>query len=388
MIDYLVILLRRKKLIIINTLIAFIISILISLTLTKWYKSTAVIMPPAKEGFGLDLAMLNLPFSPGLGGDESVFKYLSILKSRSIKETLIKEFDLMQEYKEEFLEKTLEAFEENIDIDVTEEGAIALSIYDPDPVKARDIVVRYYQLLDSIHTVLSVERATHNRVFLETRVEDTQQRLKFAEEKFRDMQLQTGILTIPEQIASGIQFIAELEAKALQLEIQLSYLGKIVDKKSSKYRQVEQELAEYRKTLGDLKTGGNSHDKLSILPPLSEIPNISLNYYRLYRDVQIYNKILEFVLPQYEKARLEEAKNIPTVQLLDYPQVAELKAKPKRAFVVIAATFLFLVLLVTYIITVEKLKLLAKENPDKHKKIDFILKNLNPFRLRTKNPAK
>jgi capsule polysaccharide export protein KpsE/RkpR len=387
MVDYLVILLRKKKLIVVNTLIVFIVSILISLLMTKWFKSTALIMPPVKEGLGFDLSTLNIPFAGALGTDESILKYLTILKSRTLRERMIKEFNLMEKYREEYMEEALETFGNNVDIDVTEEGAIALTVYDEDPVKARDMVIRYYKLLDSTYTVLAVERAANNRMFLETRVDDTQKRLREAEEQLRDLQFKTGVLVIPEQVASGIEFVASLEAKILQLEIQLNYLEKLVDKNSFQYRQVQLELAEYQKTIKELQNGGKKGNNLVSLPPLSEIPDITLEYYRRYRDVQIYNKILEFVLPQYEKARLEEAKDIPAVQLLDYPQVAEKKAKPKRAFVVLAITFLFLILLCTYIITTERIKKLAETNPERYQKIRFILSNLNPFRLRTKNPT-
>ncbi len=385
MINYLVILLKYKRLIIINMLIVIILAVIYSLLMTKWYKSTALIMPPETDKIGLNLNIpLNLPFAGGLGGDNTFFKFMSILKSRTIKEKLIKEFDLMEEYGEEYWYKAIKAFEENTDIDVTEEGGISLSVYDQDPVKARDITIRYYQLLDSIFTALSVERAAHNRAFLEDRVADVQYRLREAEDSLKSLQQKTGVLAVPEQIISGIEIISDLEAKILQLEIQLNYLEKTIDRNASQYQQVRQELIEYRKALENLKNGENGRQILATLPPLVDIPEITVNYYRRYRDVQIFNKVLEFILPQYEKARLDEAKDTPNVQLLDFPQVPERKAKPKRAYVVLAITFLYFVLLCTYIITVEKLKELSETNPEKYKKLQFIMSNLNPFQLRSK----
>ncbi len=377
MIDNLVIILKHKKLVIISTILVFIISILISLTLTKWYKSSALIMPPSKEGFSFSLPLLNLPFSPGLGGDESIFKYLTIIKSRTIKEKIVNEFDLMDEYGETYYEKALKAFEENIDLDVTEEGAISLAIYAKTPIRARDMVVRYCELLDSTFTVLSVEQASNNRKFLETRVEDTQEKLKIAEEALRDFQVKYGVFAIPDQLISGVKFIAEIESKALGLEIQLNYLKKFIKADSPKYQQLKQELAEYRKTINQLKYGENNKSIVSILPPLSKVPEISLGYFRKYRNVEIYNKLLEFVLPQYENARIEEAKKIPRVQILDYPTLPELKAKPKRAFFVLGVTFIYLVILVTYLLTIERLKQLAVNNPELHDKIQFVLSSLS-----------
>jgi len=385
MIDFLFLLSKRKKLIIINLLIVFIISIIISLTLTKWYKSTALILPPPQRELGFNTTLLNLPFmNLGFGGNQPIFTYLSILKSRSIKEKIINEFNLIEEYQVKDIEKALEKFQENIRIDVTEEGAIALSLYDTDPVRARDMTVRYYQLLDSIYTVLSVDRATNNRKFLESRVAETRLRLSKAEEKLRDFQIKYGIVSIPDQIASGIKYVAELEAKKMQLEIQYNYLRKILEPNSSQLKQIKLELQEYINTLQELKQGQEEKVRSIVLPPLSQIPDISLQYYRLFRDVEIYNKVLEFLIPQYESARLEEAKKIPNVQILDYPSIPLRKAKPKRAFFVLSVTFLFFVLLVTYIIIDEKILKIKETNSELYSKITFIVGSIFPFKKREK----
>lgn len=382
MIDNLVNVIKYKKFIIISTLIVFIISIGISFSLTVWYKSTALIMPPETDKIGFNLNIpLNLPFAGGLGGDNTFFKFMSILKSRTIKEKLINEFDLKREYDQEYLFKTIKVLENNTDINVTEEGAISLSMYDQDPYKARDMTIRYFQLLDSIYTNLSIERAENNRMFLESRVTDTHSKLAKAEDDLKGLQQETGILVIPEQISEGIKLVTQIEAKVIELNNQLNYLKKVIDVNSPQYIRVKYELAEYQKTLNELTNGKNGEQLLQTLPPLSDIPDITLQYYRYFRDIQIHTKILEFIYPQYEKARLEEAKDIPNLQLLDYPQVPEWKSKPKRVYIVIAITFLYLVLLFGYLLTHQKLILLAETNPDKYQKLQLILKNVNPFKL-------
>ncbi|MCZ7614320.1 MAG: hypothetical protein M5T52_12495 [Ignavibacteriaceae bacterium] len=48
-------------------------------------------------------------------------------------------------------------------------------------------------------------------------------------------------------------------------------------------------------------------------------------FLRLYRDIEIYTAILEFIVPIYEQAKLEEQKNIPVLQVIDYGVVPEKK---------------------------------------------------------------
>ena len=47
-----------------------------------------------------------------------------------------------------------------------------------------------------------------------------------------------------------------------------------------------------------------------------------------------------FVGAQLEEAKIEEIKDIPTFQILDYPQVPDKKFKPSRSKIVIASFLL------------------------------------------------
>ena len=69
-----------------------------------------------------------------------------------------------------------------------------------------------------------------------------------------------------------------------------------------------------------------------------------MNFLRLKREVEIQNKILTFIIPMLEQAKIEEKKETPTILIIDSPQVPDYKIKPKRLpltlFSVIFFTFL------------------------------------------------
>ena len=67
-------------------------------------------------------------------------------------------------------------------------------------------------------------------------------------------------------------------------------------------------------------------------------PEIGVEYIRLKRDVEIQNKIFELLTTLYEQAKIEEAKDTPTIQILDRAVPPEKKYKPRRMILVVVWT--------------------------------------------------
>ena len=59
---------------------------------------------------------------------------------------------------------------------------------------------------------------------------------------------------------------------------------------------------------------------------------------RLLRDAKVQETLVELLTQQYEMARIQEAKDSPTVQVLDNASVPEKKAKPKILLIVMLST--------------------------------------------------
>jgi uncharacterized protein involved in exopolysaccharide biosynthesis len=96
------------------------------------------------------------------------------------------------------------------------------------------------------------------------------------------------------------------------------------------------------------------------------VPEAGISTLRLYREVMIQQKILEFVLPLLEQARVDEQKNIPVTLVLDRATVPEKKDRPKRSLIVGASALSALLLSILYIVVAEKLKHLKQTNPARH----------------------
>jgi hypothetical protein len=95
------------------------------------------------------------------------------------------------------------------------------------------------------------------------------------------------------------------------------------------------------------KLGGNNPDKPITLaesadsthPTLHNLPLLGVAYADLYRRMQIQETVYETLTQQFELAKVQEAKEIPSVKVLDSANVPEHKSYPPRLFIMLLCTF-------------------------------------------------
>jgi hypothetical protein len=81
----------------------------------------------------------------------------------------------------------------------------------------------------------------------------------------------------------------------------------------------------------------------SAYPSVSELPALGLAYSDLERRVREEEVLWDVLTRQYEAARVQEAKEIPTVRVLDVANVPERKSSPIRSRIMILGALLSLV---------------------------------------------
>ena len=342
-------LLKKKWFIIVNTSVFAILSIIISLMLPNWYSSRASIISSG-GGTSNFLSMLSgIPMGDfGLSAlSEDISNYIAILESRSVRENIVKEFDLVNRYEAKDIEFAMGTLEKYVEIRVSEEGNLLITVLDKDPVVARNIANAFIRELDLVNRRLSREKGHFNREFLEERLVQNKNDLKNAEDNLNKFQNTYGIVDVPSQVTVSIETYAQVYAKKIENEINLNVAEAMYssnDPNVIQYKKIDLELDKLLTNLA------NKGDDKNILTAFKDLPDLGLEYARLYREVQLQTKILEIILPQYEQAAMEETKSIPSLQIVDGPKVALNKAKPKRSLIVIATTFMAFILSVLYVL--------------------------------------
>lgn len=355
--DIILIFLKYKKKILISTLTICIISIVLYFFVFDLiYFSTATIKSTGK-GPSLLMGVEGLSDIGGIGdivGGSSSSKelalYEAILMSRRCLEPLIIKFGLQERDEYKYMEDAIKDFQKSrmeLDIDKIS-GVLNVGIYDKDRQLAKEMVEFLLEELNKINIELSVTNAKNNREFIEKRYFQAKEDLTRSEDSLKSFQLIYGIA--PDlQIKASAQSVFTLEAELKAEEVKLDVLKQILSADQPEVKTQEAKVNSLRDKISGIQTSTDLTDFLR----LGNSPQIAMSFLRLQRDVEIQTKILTFLLPVYEQAKIEEKKETPTILLLEKPYIAERKVKPKRLTMVVLSTFLSFFIFLMYVIIYE-----------------------------------
>jgi len=126
-------------------------------------------------------------------------------------------------------------------------------------------------------------------------------------------------------------------------------------------------VQELNKKINSLNAGKEvSDDGVNLLIPFKKAPGLGYRFFKIYKDLEIQYKILEFVQPMYEQAKVEEVRNTPSVLVLDHAGPPERKARPKGSLYFVISFFASTFFGLLIVFTLEGLKKIKSIAPDKY----------------------
>ena len=357
------ILMRWKKTILLNVFYISLLMTVISLILPKTFTASAVLMPPSSQS---DVSVLNafseseLPFGGLISqSEEETMRLIAILKSRTVMETVINQYHLIDFYHSKNIEEALESLSDHVNLEIEEEGTLSITVhvstgwlhYEKDEIEARELSAKianeFVNQLDIVNKKLQTEEAVHQRRFLGERYEDNRNDLIKAEERLKKFKEEHNIISVESQTKAAIESAAALKNQILFNEVQKGVVSSKLKSDHPEVISIEDELNELKSKLYEIEYGKTrSMESVdNLFPILSEMPQIDADLMRLSREVDIQNTLFIYLTQQYEDAKIQEARNTPTIQLLD-PAVPPIeKSSPKRTLMVIVMA------LITFICT-------------------------------------
>lgn len=329
----------------------------------KWYQSTASVLPAEKTDLLSSLSGLsNLArgFSSGsglaalAGGGSETDKFIAILKSGTVTNDVIKKFDLRKEYEQEndYYDKVVKEWQSNCAFEIQDEGNLTISVYDKNPQKAADIANYLVAKLNEINTQLGVRNAKANREFVEKRYFQSVHDITELETGMKKFQEKYGVIAVPDQLAATVKSMSSIYADLYKKEIEYNVLKQTYGNDHPVTSNSKIEINELQKKINLLNSGKDESQKeIKLLIPFKQAPELGNEYLKIYRNLEIQYKILEFIQPLYEQAKIEEVRNTPSVLVLDQAGPAERKAKPKILFYfivsfVVSLSIAFLIVLI------------------------------------------
>ena len=353
LIDYLKVLKRRKKFIFLNVFVITLFAIILSLIIPKTYRASAVLMPPLMQaGMGVFTPLIDSPLGGLFSQDtDETLSMIAILKSRTVLTSVIEEFNLIELYEVENIDIAIQSLKDHVLTDIDDEGTIRVSVdiltkwFHPDyqEEKAKqlcsDIANYFIKQLDIVNKNLQMEEASFQRKFIEIRYKDNIQELKSAEEKLKQFQEINNMISLPEQTHAAIEAASKIKGHILANEVRLEVLKKAYNSGHPDIDQLINEIAALTKQLYWMEYGKEiEHTNIkNIFPAFSRMPELETQLRQLMREVEIQNTLFTFLTQQYEEAKINEAKDTPTIQILDIAVKPNVKYKPFRALIVIGA---------------------------------------------------
>ncbi len=352
----------------------------------KWYKSTASVLPAEKNDLlsaisGISSLAKSFSASKGLaaltGKNSESDRYLAILKSATVTDEIIKKFDLRKEYdrQNDYYEKVVKDWQSNSDFEIQDEGNLTITVYDMNPKKAADIANYLVQRLNDINTDLSVANAKANREFVEKRYQQSINDINNLETGMKQFQEKYGVIAVPEQLKATVESMSKIYVDLYKKEVEFNVLKQTYGSDHPMTANAKIEVNELQKKINQLNAGTDASQKeVKLLIPFKEAPELGNEYLKIYRNFEIQYKILEFIQPLYEQAKIEEVRNTPSVLVLDNAVPSDHKAKPK-ATIFASVSFIISVLLGLFFVFFRELLLKMKQyNPSGYSFIIISLK--------------
>jgi len=353
------------------TAISLAVGLAISFSLPKRYKSVTSIMPPDQQSSSAmmlaaltahsgNLGALGALAGGLLGGHSSTALFIDLLRSGSVSGHLIDRFNLQRVYHNRYRVDTAKHLARSTKLtDDKKSGVITITVEDTDRVRARDLAQAYLDELNNLVLQTNTSAAHQERIFIEQRLKTVQADLEQAQLDFSEFSSRNSTIDIKEQTRAMVDAGARVQAELLIEQSGLESLRQVYGDGNVRVHETEARIASLRADLAKM-TGSsaplpakglqeNGIDERAddrnreLYPPLRQLPRLAVPYADLYRRVRVQETLYELLTEQYEMARIEEAKDIPAIKVIDPPGIAEKKSSPPRLLLSLFLTALSLV---------------------------------------------
>jgi uncharacterized protein involved in exopolysaccharide biosynthesis len=359
-------LVNRAKLLTGTAISAVIIFLFLFLISPVTFNAPVSILPPQNTSSmsGLGGLLSGGDFTSLLTGDMNSANseiYIQILKSRTAGEYVVNKFNLKNYYNVESTQKAVENLQQNLNIDLSKEGIITVSvdlkskylpmfIDDQDSLKkfSAKISNSFVAALDSINKEKLSSKAKSARQYIEIQIQQTKIDMDSAEKKLVEFQKKNKAVSLPEQVEAVINAAAQIKTQMIQTEVEIGYLQNNLKSDNKTILALNQKLNELTDQYNKMEMGNQDY-----LLAFSQLPELGKELADLMREVKIQNEVYLLLQQQFYKEKIQENKDIPTIEVLD-KAIPPLKAVAPRTIFSTAVGAIFVFLFLTLILIMKE----------------------------------
>jgi uncharacterized protein involved in exopolysaccharide biosynthesis len=349
-------------------LYAVLASAAIAFLIPPRYQSTAHLMPPdSQSSSGLAMAAAAVAGTAGgtalggIAGDLLGMKsnsdiFVGILSSRTAQDKLINQFNLQKLYGDKRMEDARRHLTDHTSISVDRKSQIiSIEVTDKSPQRAAAMCQAYVEALNTLVSEMSTSSARRERIFLESRLQAVNKDLEAAEKDFSQFSSKNSAIDVKEQGRAMLGAAAVLQGSLIAAQSEYEGLRQIYSDSNVRVRALRARIEELQHKLEGLAGKGESTTTISsdpsdsLYPSMRKLPLLGVTYADLYRRAKIQEAVLEILTRQYEMAKVQEAKEIPTVKILDSPQIPDKKSFPPRLLIIFVGTVIAVAVAISWV---------------------------------------
>lgn len=359
-----------------SVLSAVLMIVIVSFILPYRYKSTVTLMPPEDKGAnsGLSSLLAAAPISIGLGGSEnkSTMTFIEILKSRTLLEYVCDSLHLEKHplYDSYDRREIVGSLGDKITSEGKKSGLITINIEEstswfPNSVQkdaarllSAEIANECVSVLDKMNKEKSVSQARKSRVYIERVLQNNRQEIDSIQDVFKQFQKEHKVLALDDQVTAIVTNAVSIGSELAKAQIELNMVKLDYKASSPQVEMMSNRVESLKEQYQKVQQGGLvSSDGFSI--PLDEIPTLTKTYTNLVRDLKIHEQINAFLESQRMQELIQEAKDVPTVLVLDAAVAPVNHFSPSRITMSLLAV---LVLSIVFMVGVPVREMIRKDN--------------------------
>ncbi len=342
-------LLAARWIILRNFVIVVLLVAAATFVMPKKYTAVATLMPPQDEGKMGMSAMFADVSVPGLslpGSVSSADILVEMLKSRSVGERVLQRTfvfgeDSLQLYKGlkmPSVDVGLLRLRKIARFMLSKQNVISIIVELGNAKLAADVANAFVEELDRINQEKSVSRAKNSRLYIESQLQRTQADLRAATQKLAEFQQQNKAVSLENQMQSSIQQAGELKGQIIAKQVEIGVMLQSMKPQNPLVIRAQSELNELKRRYAEFQFGDAdvATDDAEFYLPFADVPEVALQLAELIRRVKVQETVWQLLNQQYYQAKIEEARNTPTVQVLDSATPPPFPSSPnKKAYVVV-----------------------------------------------------
>jgi uncharacterized protein involved in exopolysaccharide biosynthesis len=383
LLDLLIVIVQYRRLILKIAAYTIIIGVIVSLLLPIRYTATTSVLPPQQTNSASSALMAQLgglSSVASLAGGSLGLKnpndlQVALLKSRTVEDAMLDRFHLVDLFRVKQRSDARRELEKIVDIDNgAKDGLIRLAVTDGDPRRAAEMANGYIEEFKRLSANIAVTEASQRRLFFEQQLSQAKENLANAEEDLKKTGQKTGLIQLDSQTRATIELLADLRGQIAAKEVEINAMRSFATGENPDLQMAEQQLAGLRSQ--EEKMGAASEGASNALIPKGSMQEAGIEYIRKLRDVKYFETVFDLLARQYEIAKVDEARQGATVQVVDKAIVPDRRSSPKRTLIVLGAAVLGLFLGVVWAFSREGVTRLSK-NPAEQDRLELLRKSIS-----------